>query len=44
MVGEMFEVYEIDECGSAWIEKWWDGPASAFRDTGLKWPHGGNVG
>ena len=24
MVGEVFEVYEIDEYGIAWIEKWWD--------------------
>ena len=24
MVGEVFEVYEIDEHGSAWIEKQWD--------------------
>ena len=23
MVGEVFEVYEIDEYGSAWVEKWW---------------------
>jgi len=23
MVGEVFEVYEIDEHGGAWIEKWW---------------------
>ena len=23
MVGEVFEVREIDEFGSAWVEKWW---------------------
>lgn len=23
MVGEIFEVYEIDEWGGAWVEKWW---------------------
>ena len=23
MVGEVFEVYEIDGYGSAWVEKWW---------------------
>jgi hypothetical protein len=23
MVGEVFEVYEIDEYGAAWVEKWW---------------------
>ena len=24
MIGEVFEVYEIDEHGSAWVEKWWN--------------------
>lgn len=24
MRGEVFEVYEIDEHDSAWVEKWWD--------------------
>jgi hypothetical protein len=24
MLGEVFEVYEIDEYGSAWVEKLWD--------------------
>lgn len=24
MLGEVFEVYEIDEYGSAWVEKVWD--------------------
>jgi len=24
MVGDVFEVYEIDEHGSAWVEKSWD--------------------
>ena len=23
MEGESFEVYEIDEWGGAWVEKWW---------------------
>jgi hypothetical protein len=23
MVGETFEVYEVDEWGGAWVEKWW---------------------
>jgi hypothetical protein len=23
MLGEVFSVYEIDESGSAWVEKWW---------------------
>jgi len=26
MVGEVFEITEIDEYGGAWIEKWFDGP------------------
>ncbi len=26
MVGEVFEVYEIDESGGAWVEKEWDEP------------------
>jgi hypothetical protein len=24
MLNEVFEVYEIDEYSSAWVEKWWD--------------------
>jgi len=24
MLGEIFEVEEIDEYGSAWVTKWWD--------------------
>lgn len=24
MLDEVFEVYEIDEYGCAWVEKWWD--------------------
>ena len=24
MVGESFDVYEIDEWGAAWVEKWWN--------------------
>jgi len=23
MEGEVFEVYEVDEWGGAWVEKWW---------------------
>lgn len=23
MLGEEFEVYEVDEYGRAWVEKWW---------------------
>lgn len=26
MVGEVFEVYEIDQYGAAWVEKWWNEP------------------
>ena len=32
MEGEVFEVYEIDEWGGAWVEKWWraaDGTSSS---------------
>ena len=32
MEGEIFEVYEIDEWGGAWVEKWWrteDGMSSS---------------
>jgi hypothetical protein len=25
MIGEVFAVYEIDEDGRAWVEKWWRG-------------------
>jgi len=28
MLGEKFEVYEVDEWGQAWVEKW---GASGFR-------------
>lgn len=24
MLGEVFEVYEVDEYGGAWVEKWWE--------------------
>lgn len=24
MQGEVFEVYEIDDWGSAWVKKWWN--------------------
>ena len=37
MQGEIFEVYEIDEWGGAWVEKWWkdtDG-TSASHSLGL---------
>ena len=23
MEGESFEIYEVDEWGGAWVEKWW---------------------
>jgi hypothetical protein len=23
MIGETFEVYEVDQWGGAWVEKWW---------------------
>lgn len=23
MAGEIFEVYDVDEWGGAWVEKWW---------------------
>jgi hypothetical protein len=23
MEGEIFEIYEVDEWGSAWVQKWW---------------------
>jgi len=30
MLGEKFEVYEVDPYGRAWVEKWWnDGPSSS---------------
>ena len=36
MVGEIFEVQEIDEYGTAWIERWWqDGDGES---------HGHNLG
>lgn len=25
MQGEVLEVYEVDEWGSAWVKKWWHG-------------------
>ncbi|QDH69707.1 hypothetical protein [Marilutibacter alkalisoli] len=25
MLGETFKVYEVDEWGQAWVEKWWHG-------------------
>jgi hypothetical protein len=29
MVGEVFEIYEIDEHGAAWVEKVWNDPDGA---------------
>jgi len=32
MEGEVYEVYEVDEWGGAWVEKWWrsgDGKSSS---------------
>ncbi len=29
MLGEVFEVYELDEWGGAWVEKWWNGPGES---------------
>ena len=26
MIGEAFDVYDIDEHGCAWVEKWWGEP------------------
>jgi hypothetical protein len=37
MKGEVFTVYEIDEYGQAWVEKWWrkNEPESFSHDLGL---------
>lgn len=37
MEGEIFEVYEIDEWGGAWVEKWWrtDDGTPASHSLGL---------
>jgi hypothetical protein len=37
MEGEIFEVYEIDEWGGAWVEKWWrtDDGTSSSHSLGL---------
>ncbi len=37
MIGEVFEVYEIDEWGSAWVEKSWrtDGQESRSHSLAL---------
>jgi hypothetical protein len=37
MEGEIFEVYEIDEWGGAWVEKWWrtDEGTSSSHSLGL---------
>lgn len=37
MEGEVFEVYEIDEWGGAWVEKWWrtDDGTSSSHSLGL---------
>jgi hypothetical protein len=31
MVGEVLEVYEIDEYGAAWVEKVWREPGGGLR-------------
>jgi hypothetical protein len=38
MVGEIFGVYEVDEWGGAWVEKWWhESDDKAFSHSlGLK--------
>ncbi len=37
MQGEVFTVYEIDEYGQAWVEKWWrkNEPGSFSHSLGL---------
>ena len=35
MMGEVFEVYEIDEWGSAWVEKWWKDSEDESRSHSL---------
>ena len=37
MKGEVFTVYEIDEYGQAWVEKWWskNQPGSFSHSLGL---------
>ena len=37
MQGEIFEIYEIDEWGGAWVEKWWraSGGISSSHSLGL---------
>ena len=37
MIGEVFDVYEIDEHGQAWVEKWWNQnePNSFSHSLGL---------
>ena len=38
MLGEVFEVYEIDSYGRAWVEKWWrfDFDQSISHSLGLE--------
>ena len=38
MIGETFEVYEVDEWGGAWVKKWWhhDGGRSMSHSLGLR--------
>ncbi|KAB8190460.1 hypothetical protein [Marilutibacter maris] len=39
MVGEVFEIEEIDEYGQPWVRKFWfdeDGEACAFHSIGLE--------
>ena len=35
MVGEVFEVYEIDQYGSAWVEKVWTGDGLSSHSIAL---------
>ena len=35
MVGEVFEVYEIDQYGSAWVEKTWHAGDGEYRSHSL---------
>jgi hypothetical protein len=35
MVGEVFEVYEVDEDGAAWVEKVWDDGEGGSRSHSL---------
>jgi hypothetical protein len=40
MIGEVFEVYEVDEYGSAWVEKLWhDGDGLSHSHSLALSPH-----